>query len=160
MRGGTLPAALIFAALGFALSFAPRRFRAPALLVAAIAALVMLQIPLGPSHTELVYFACWACVIAAAASVHLPGGVPGRAALLLALVTGAGAGAVVAQAGGLRDLAAAMPAASVIVPASWFVATGRGIAVKVVSSWLIAIAILAAALPLTPTPGYAPDHME
>lgn len=160
MRGGALPAALIFAALGFALSFAPRRIRAPALLVAAIAAIAMLQVPIGPTHAELVYFACWACVIGAAGSVHLPGGVPGRVALPLALVCGAGAGAVVTQAGGLRDLAAALPAAVVIVPASWLVSTDRGIAVKVVSSWLIAIAMLAAALPLTPTPGYAPDHME
>ena len=160
MRGGTLPAALIFAALGFALAFAPRRFRAPALLGAAIAALAALQLPLGPSHAEQVYFACWACVISAAASVHLPGGVPGRVALLVALVVGTGAGAVVSQAGGWRDLPAAMPAALVVVPASWLVATGRGIAVKVVSSWLIAIAVLSAALPLTPTPGYAPDHME
>lgn len=160
MRGGTLPAALIFAALGFALSFAPRRIRAPALLAGAIAAVVLAHVPIDVSRAEYIYLACWASVIVAAASVHLPGGLPGRAAVVLALACGAAAGAVVALAGGLHDLAFAALAALVIVPAIWLVSSGRGIAVKVVTSWLIAIAMLAAALPLTPTPGYAPDHME
>lgn len=160
MRGGALPAALIFAALGFALSFAPRRIRAPALVAAAVTALAVLQVPFDVSLAEAVYFFCWASVIGAAASVHLPGGLPERAAVVLALVCGAAAGAVLALAGSTRDLAAALLAALVILPASWLVARGDGIAVKVVSSWLIAIAMLAAALPLTPTPGYAPDHME
>lgn len=160
MRGGALPAALIFAALGFALSFAPRAVRAPALAVSAIVALAIVHVPLGGSGAEVIYFACWASVVGAAASVHLPGGVPTWAAVALALGCGATAGAVIALAGAPRDLAATLPAALVILPASWLVASGRGIAVKVASSWLIAIAILAAALPLTPTPGYAPDHME
>ena len=160
MRGGTLPAALIFAALGFALSFAPRRVRAPALLVAASAAAVVTQVPIEGSRAEYIYFACWASVIVAAASVHLRGGLPERAAVVLALGCGAAAGAVIGLAGNLPDLALAAVAAVVIVPAGWLVGRGSGIAVKVVSSWLIAIAMLAAALPLTPTPGYAPDHME
>ncbi len=160
MRGGALPAALIFAALGFALSFAPRPIRAPALVVAAFVVLVIVQVPFDVSHAEAAYFVCWTTVIGASASVHLPGGLQKRAAMVLALVCGATAGAVLALAGSARDLAAAFPAALVIVPASWLVARGDGIAVKVVSSWLIAIAMLAAALPLTPTPGYAPDHME
>ena len=160
MRGGTLPAALIFAALGFALSFAPRRVRAPALLVSAIAAVVMELVAIDVSRAEYVYFACWASVIVAAASVHLPGGLPQRAAVALSLACGGAAGAVVGLAGNLPELAAAAAAALVIIPASWLVASGRGIAIKVVSSWLIAISMLAAALPLTPTPGYAPDHME
>lgn len=160
MRGGTLPAALIFAALGFALAFAPRQIRAPALLAAGIAAAALLLIPPSAAHAEAVYFACWACVIGAAASVHLPSGLPEPAAMALSLACGAAAGAVIALTGNVPDLAAAAAAALVIVPASWLVGSGRGIAVKVVTSWLIAIALLAAALPLTPTPGYAPDHLE
>ena len=54
----------------------------------------------------------------------------------------------------------ALPWVLVTVPAAWLIAHGRGIAVKIVSSWLIAIALLSAALPLTPTPGYEPDHLE
>lgn len=160
MRGGTLPAALIFAALGFGLSFAPRPIRTPALISAAISALIILQIPIDVSLAELVYFACWGAVIVAAASVHLPAGLPKSGAIPLALVCGAAAGAVIGLVGNPADLAIAMTAAVVILPAGWLVASGRGIAVKVVTSWLIAIAVLSAALPLTPTPGYAPDHME
>lgn len=160
MRGGALPAALIFAALGFGLSFAPRSVRGPALGIAAIAAVAGVHVPVDLSTTELTYLACWACVTIASASVHLPGGLSKAAALVLALACGTSAGAVIALTGSLRDLGTALPAALVIVPASWLVASGRGIAVKVVTSWLIAIALLAAALPLTPTPGYAPDHME
>ena len=40
------------------------------------------------------------------------------------------------------------------------VSRGWGIAVKVVASWLAAVAILATMLSLVPTPGYMPDHME
>lgn len=160
MRDGTLPAALIFAALGFALSFAPSRVRLPALLVALTSALVVLLFRFEEARTEAIYFACWACVILASASVHLPRGIGAKTAMVLALAGGTTAGAVIGLTGSMRDLAVALPAYLVIAPASWLVATGRGIGVKVVSSWLIAIAMLAAALPLTPTPGYAPDHME
>lgn len=160
MRGGTLPAALIFAALGFGLSFAPRSIRVPALLTAAIGAVIMLQVPIDVSRAEVVYFVCWASVIVAAASVHLPAGLPDPGAMALSLVCGASAGAVIGLVGSSADLPIALMAAAVILPASWLVASGRGIAVKVVTSWLIAIALLSAALPLTPTPGYAPDHME
>ena len=160
MRGGTLPAALIFAGLAFALSFAPRRVRAWGLLLGAVSAVAAVQLSIDLSHAEGVYLACWASVVLAAASVHLPGGVHEKWAVILALACGTTAGAVISLTGGLNDLGVALLAASAILPASWLVGSGREIAVKVVSSWLIAIAFLAAALPLTPTPGYAPDHME
>lgn len=160
MRGGVLPAGLIFAAIGFALAFAPGRIRLPAVLVAVAGAIVMIQFAFDVSHAEAIYLACWTSVVMAAASVHYSGPRSEWAVLPLSLACGAAAGSVIALAGTLPDLAVAVPAVLVIVPASWLVARGNGIAVKVVSSWLIAIAILAAALPLTPTPGYAPDHME
>jgi hypothetical protein len=160
MRGGALPAALVFAALGFALSFAPRRVRGPALIAAIASALASLQFPADPSLTEGIYAACWLNIIIAAASVNLPGTRAEWAMIALALICGTAAGAVAAIAASPRDFALAATAALVIVPASWLVARGWGIAVKVAASWLIAIAVLAAALPLTPTPGYAPDHME
>ena len=160
MRGGTLPATLIFAALGLALAFAPPRTRAPALVLAAGAAFAGLAAATDPSFAELVYLYCWICIVAASASVHWRGGVPGWMAAVLAAACGAGAGMVLALTGRTVNLPLALAGALVIVPASWLVAAGKGIAVKVGSSWLIAIALLAAALPLTPTPGYEPDHME
>ena len=160
MRGGALPAALIFAAIGFALAFTPRRMRLPAVFVAVLGAFVTLEIAFDVAHAEAIYIACWTSIIVAAASVHFTGHRPGWAVLALVTTCGAAAGSVIALTGTLPDLAVAVPAVLVIFPASWLVSRGNGIAVKVVSSWLIAIAILAAALPLTPTPGYAPDHME
>jgi hypothetical protein len=160
MRGGALPAALICAALGFALSFAPHRIRIPALIAAAAGALAVLQFPPDSSLTEGIYAACWLSIIIAAASVNLPGARAQWAMVVLALCCGTAAGGVIAIAAAPRDLALAATAVLVVVPASWLAQRGRGIAVKVVASWLIAIAMLAASLPLTPTPGYAPDHME
>jgi hypothetical protein len=69
--------------------------------------------------------------------------------------------AVVALSGTPLDLFAALAVVLLILPAAWLVARGASIAVKVASSWLIAIAMLAAVLPFLPvTPGYLPDHLE
>ncbi len=92
--------------------------------------------------------------------VHLPRG-PGRG---LALAAGANAGiwsgAIVAVAGKPVDLIIALPFTTLAFAARPLIARGLGIGIKVAASWLIAVAILAALLPLTPTPGYMPDHME
>ena len=55
----------------------------------------------------------------------------------------------------------ALPFVLIFLPASWVVARTTSIPVKVVSSWVIAVAVLAATLQLLPvTPGYLPDHLE
>jgi hypothetical protein len=47
------------------------------------------------------------------------------------------------------------------IPGAWLAAHPARIALKVAASWLIAVSVLAAAIPLTtPTPGYVQDHME
>ncbi|MBC7506267.1 MAG: hypothetical protein H7267_11170 [Sandarakinorhabdus sp.] len=79
---------------------------------------------------------------------------------MLAANTGLWAGAVTAIAGTPQDLARALPVALLAWPAGWLVTHRAGIAVKVLASWLIAVAILVAALPIVPTPGYMQDHME
>ena len=160
MRGGALPPALLSAALGLALAYAPPRARAAAVLILWIVAPLAALLTLAPRWEEAVFLACWAGVILAAASVHLPRGLTTRLALGLALAIAVLAGAVTAAAGSLPALLMALPWVLVTVPAAWLIAHGRGVAVKIVSSWLIAIALLSAALPLTPTPGYEPDHLE
>lgn len=160
MRGGALPPALLSAALGLALAYTPPRVRYAGLLVFWIAAPLAAFIGFAPSWIEAVFLACWSGVIIAAASVHLPRGLNPRPALALALGMAVLAGAVTALAGSVSALLAALPWALVTIPAAWLIARGWGIAVKIGSSWLIAIAALAAALPLTPTPGYEPDHLE
>jgi hypothetical protein len=160
MRGGALPPALLCAALGFALAYAPRRTMAYALVMVALTALAasFLNIPAG--WQDGVFLGCWTSVVVAALSIHLPKGVGPRLAVGLALNSGIWAGAVIATSGTRLDLLKALPAALICIPATWLVSTKRGLAIKVVASWLIAVSILAAALPLTPTPGYKPDHMD
>lgn len=160
MRGGPLPPALIAAALGLALAYAPPKARVPAILVFCLAASAMTLLALDAGIIEFVYLGCWASVIACAVSVHFPKWLQFRLVLGLALVSGGTAGAVLSLSGTSSDLLIALPCILTVVPAAWLVATSRGIVVKIVSSWLIAIALLSAALPLTPTPGYEPDHME
>ena len=155
-----LPPALLSAALGLALAYAPPRARVAAVLILWIVAPLAALLMLAPRWEEAVFLACWAGVILAAASVHLPRGLRTSAALALALAIAVLAGSVTAAAGTLPALLMALPWVLVTVPAAWLIAHGRGIAVKIVSSWLIAIALLSAALPLTPTPGYEPDHLE
>ena len=46
------------------------------------------------------------------------------------------------------------------IPARWLARGKFNIAVKVVASWMIAIASLSLFVTLIPTPGYKPDHME
>ena len=160
MRGGALPPALLSAALGLALAYAPPRARAAGVAVLWVAAPLVALVTLAPRWEEAVFLACWAGVILAAASVHLPRRLSPPMALTLALVIAVLAGSVSAVAGSLPTLLVALPWVLVTIPAAWLIAHGRGIGVKIVSSWLIAIALLSAALPLTPTPGYAPDHLE
>ncbi len=160
MRGGVVPPALLFAALACMLAFAPRPARLPAALAALVAAVLVAQLPLRPAWVEGVFLGCWASIVATAALVHFPRRLTGRRPLLLGVNAGAWAGATVAIAGTTLDLAKAAPWLALAVPGAWLVATRRGVAVRVVTSWLIAIAVLAAVLPIVPTPGYAPDHME
>jgi hypothetical protein len=161
MRGGALPPALVFAALGLALAFAPRRIIGPAVVLAAICAIASSFLRVATSWEDPIFLGCWIGVAVAAASVHLPGGVRSPWAVILALNSGVWAGAVIAAAGRPFDLVIAIPIELLCIPGAWLVATGRGIAVKVAASWLIAVGVLALSLQLAPTtPGYKPDHMD
>jgi len=68
---------------------------------------------------------------------------------------------VISLAGSRLDVLKALPCALIVLPASWVVRRYDSIPVKVVSSWVIAVAVLALTLQLLPvTPGYLPDHLE
>jgi hypothetical protein len=110
---------------------------------------------------EAAFLACWVSVAASAASVHLRGGLGSWGALALSLNAGFWSGAVVAIAGSWLDLIKALPWALLVLPASLIIRWRVPVAIKVVSSWLIAVAALEATLQFLPvTPGYMPDHME
>jgi hypothetical protein len=161
MRGGVVPPALLFAALGLALAFAPRRAWAPSLLALITTLGAFSFVPVPQAWLEGVFLSCWISVVVTAASVHLIRGVSPRAALALSLNAGIWASAVVSLSGSRLDLLKALPCVLIFLPASWVVRRYASVPVKVLSSWVIAIAVLAATLQLLPvTPGYLPDHME
>ena len=160
MRGGALPAALLCLALGLMLAFAPHRVRLPALALLGLGAVAAATTPLPRDWVEVSFLGCWATVILSALLVHLPRGVPAWLAVPVALAAGLSAGAVIAQEGTWLDLCLAFPCAIAVVPAIWLRDRGWGVAIKVVGSWLIAVALLAALLPTVSTPGYAADHMQ
>jgi hypothetical protein len=161
MRGGAVPPALLFLALGLALAFSPRRARGPSLLalLATLGAGAFVRVP--QTWLEGVFFACWISVIATAASVHLGHGLKTWAAIALSINAAVWAGAVVSLSGSKLDLLKAIPCVLIFLPATWVVGRYASIPVKVVSSWVIAVAVLAATLQILPvTPGYLPDHLE
>jgi hypothetical protein len=81
MRGGLLPPALLFVALGLALGFAPRRAWLPSALalLLTLAAFTWTHAP--PGLVDVVFAGCWISVIATAACVHLKRGLPLWAAI-------------------------------------------------------------------------------
>lgn len=161
MRGAALPAALALAALACLLAFVPPRLRWVAIAIAVVLTLAVsrLTIPLG--WHDGAFTLCWAVVIATALGVHLPDRMRGRATVFpFAVASGCAGGLVLAAEGASIDLVRALPAILLVVPFAFARDRGLGIGVKVVSSWLVAIAILAMVLPMVGMPGYVPDHME
>lgn len=161
MRGGAAPPSLLAAALGLCLGFAPRGSRAIGLVLFAGTATTVSFVRLPGGALEGVFAACWASVILTAASVHA-GSILGKApALFLAVNAGIWTGAVIGMAGAPGDLLKALPWVLVAYPAIRIAPTRGAIALKIISSWLIAVAALAALLPFLPvTPGYLPDHLD
>lgn len=161
MRGGALPPGLLACALGLALAFAPRKAIAPSIGIFATLAIGVALAPIPRAMTDAVFYACWASIVVAALSVNLPKPINFARTLLLAANAGVWSGAVISVTGAPLDLAKSVPVVFVCLLARWVVSRKGGIAVKVVASWLIAVSVLAAALPtLIPTPGYVGDHLE
>jgi hypothetical protein len=162
VRDGAFPPALLFAAAGLALAFTRRTERAASLLALAASAAAASFMPIPRSWLEGVYLALWTSVITTAASVHFAAAL-GRRSVALALSLNAGywAGAVVHLSGSRAELLSALPCALIAFPASFIISRHSSVPVKVVSSWIIAVAVLVAALQLLAvTPGYLPDHLE
>lgn len=161
MRGGVPAAMLLCAAFGLALAFAPRRVWLGCVGLVAVSAIGGFALKLPRSSIDLVFLLGWLSVIACAASVHLRNGLSPHLARLLAIDAGLWSGAMIAAEGRWLDLPAAWLCMLALMPAALALHWRVPIAAKVMSSWLIAIAVLAAALPYLPvTPGYLPDHLE
>ena len=161
MRAGVVPAALLCLALGLALAFATRGARRSSLVALAATLGVFAFVPTPRAWLEGVFLGCWLAVIATAASVHLGRGFGLFTALVLSVNAGIWASAVISLSGSRLDLLKALACWLIVFPASWVVRRHDSVPVKVVSSWVIAVAVLAITLQLLPvTPGYLPDHLE
>jgi len=161
MRGGIVPPALLCAALGLALAFTPRNAWAPSVLtlLSTLAALTFIPVP--GAWLEGAFLGCWISVIATAGSLQLFPKITCLAALILSINAGTWASVVTHLSGSRLDLVEALPWVLILWPASWVASHFGSIPIKVVSSWLIAVAALSITLQLLPvTPGYLPDHME
>ena len=160
MRGGFLPPAILCAALGIALSFIPLRKAMIAVALMAFAALSIWELSPPPRWIEPIFVGCWLSVIGNALLVYRPERLPPSLFVIAAVNAGAWAGAVTAVSGRGGDLEIALPCVLLFIPGRAVVLLGWSIALKVLASWLTAVAILATMVALTPTPGYKPDHME
>lgn len=160
MRGGFLPPAILCAAFGLALAFLPLR---QGLLAAGVAALLALAVSLATISEEWIepiFVGCWLSVLLSTALLYSAAKAPPTLVIAAAVNTGLWTGAVTSVAGKGLDLIIALPLLLLLLPGRLVIARGWSIALKVLASWLTAVAILATMVSLTPTPGYAPDHME
>jgi hypothetical protein len=161
VRGGVLPAALLCVALGLTLAFSPRRawMLNIALLGASATAVVLATIPQG--WVEEAFLGCWVSVVVSAAAVHMPKGLSTRATVVFSINAGVWVGAVTALSGPKFNMVKTLPCVLVLLPAAFIIGRRAPIVVKVVASWLVAVALLAGTLQLLPvTPGYLPDHLD
>jgi hypothetical protein len=160
MNAGILPFLMICAAFGFAFYATPNReaWRAAAILAVSALVVQFLVSPVGIGD-KVLFLGLWTVTASLAALVHLREGLRGGAGMIVALLAGTCLGMTV-KTGEAWHLLLALPVALLFLPSSWLRSLGYGVAIKVMSSWLIAISLLAAMVSLTPTPGYQQDHME
>lgn len=160
MRGGFLPPAILCAAIGLVLAFLPFRKALLAAALVATAAILVFVIAPDAAWIEPIFVGCWLSVIGCALLLLRPAHWPVTICFVAAVNAGLWTGATASVAGGARDLAIALPLVLILLPGHAIVARGWQISLKVLASWLTAVAILATMVSLTPTPGYLPDHME
>ena len=160
MNGGIVPALMLCATVGILLSFASQRVAWFGLAGMVVAALIVSLIALPAGLTDPIFIGLWLTVILSAGLTYLPIAVARRCAIPLATVAGIWVGALASLSGRKDDLVLALPLGLLSLPGRWIVARGFGLGVKIVASWMIAIATLSIFVSLTPTPGYKPDHME
>jgi hypothetical protein len=159
VNGGATLAFLQCAATAILLSFAARgaaRYGAGLFLLCALAASF---VGAAEGWTPMLLIATAGSVVACALPIHLKNGVPAGLAIALPICTGLLAGISLASSSSRTGLAV-LPVILLFLVGQWLVSKGYGIVPKVASAWLVAISMLAAALPLVAMPGYVADHMD
>ncbi len=154
-----MPLLLLSATIGLMLAFVANRQATFALAGFGAAAVVAYaaSLELGPN---LVFAGLWLSMIAAALLVYLPVRRWSIAALPLSLNAGFWLGACASLTGNVAALVIGVLPLFIVIPARMLTIGKFSIALKVIASWMIAIASLSLFVTLIPTPGYKPDHME
>lgn len=168
MNADAFAPSLLCAAYGMVLAFASPRVRHTGLALAVMAMIAAVAMGMystrvlsAPMIEQLATQACWLGVVVCAVSVYLPAAVSRKIASLLAVCAGLCCGVAVSGQGDGIGLLRTLPWLLLSWPAAWLIDRGAALAVKVVCSWLLAVAVLAATLAWLPvTPGYLPDHLE
>ena len=160
MNAGILPICLLFVAFGLTLSFASLRDALLGAICLAVTALLVASLNVSASALEPVFVGLWVSCIATVALMHVSRHLKTGLAVAVGLNAGAWTGALAAITPLRSMLLYALPILLLVIPGQWLVGRGYGIALKVVGSWVVAVAILAIFVSLTPTPGYKPDHMQ
>lgn len=160
--GGPVAAGLLLAVVAFALAFVGRRWALGGIAICALACVVAILLVRG-SVPNWVFAGCWSSLIVTAVLVYFPQALqrwPGLA-LLLATNGGVWAALVVATQAPAMAALPILGTLALVIPAGLFVSLGWALAVRVVTSWLLAVALLVGAIPyLVVHPGYVADHRE
>jgi len=159
MNAGIVPLLLLSLTVGLMLAFVPTRRATIASVVFAATAFLSFWVPLGLAP-NMIFTGLWLTMIVAAILVYLPVAKWSIAALPICLSAGYWLGACAGLSNDLTALVIGILPLFISFPARWLTVRKFGIAVKIVASWMIAIASLSVFLTLIPTPGYKPDHME
>ena len=160
MNAGILPMLLLCATVGLLLSFGSQRVAWLGFAGMVASGLILSLLTLPTEVSKQIFIGAWVSIIVTATVTYLPPRLPSRWAIPLAINAGAWVGALASLSGRKRDLLVVVPLSLIFVLGRWVVARGLGLGVKVVASWMIAIATLSIFVSMTPTPGYEPDHMQ
>jgi hypothetical protein len=156
MTTALLAPALLCAALALTLGFTTSRTAIIAIALTLTTAVLLSASSLPQEWRNLGTLACWIAVPVTIATMHWPRRVPNALALMLAAAVGICVGIATPR---MSDLALSLPLLLLAAPAV-LVARRAGIVLKVAGSWLAAVAILAAVLPLVAPPVTASDHRD
>ena len=154
-----VPAAMVFAALGLMLAFVPRKTAAIGLALAIVLASVASLSRVGVAANDVAIMACWGAVLVLAGLTYWPDPAAQLTNIAIAAIAGIVSGIAIVASATPSSFLQPVLASLLIIPATVAVKRGYAVAPRVVASWLVAVAVLAALLPyVVAHPGYVADH--
>lgn len=162
MIGAGMAGGLLLITIGFAFGFLPGPHRKEivtlAVVLVAVGALVSSRVPAGP-----VVNACWFSGLVTGIVIYLPRLLAQRttATAIVCGIAALVAGLAIGKNGPVAVLLHITAFVALVALAVSVVARGWGLALRVMTSWVLAVALLVGSMPYLVThPGYVPDHRE